>query len=136
MYLEKKFFLKLILISFQTKKNYTTFKAQLGLFFQKYETTFFKKFCIHIFFIVFCARLQNRTQKSYWKPNSSVLLSTSWILQLFIHFWAFLLLYTVFRDSEVCLVRCDSYGDFGYLTKDLKKLFEEKLVKEHIVLLL
>ena len=22
-----------------------------------------------------------------------------------------------FRDSEVCLERCDSYGDFGYLTK-------------------
>ena len=32
------------------------------------------------------------TQNSYWKPNSSVLLSTSWILKKFIHFWEFLLL--------------------------------------------
>ena len=23
-----------------------------------------------------------------------------------------------FRDSEVCLEKCDSYGDFSYLTKD------------------
>ena len=23
-----------------------------------------------------------------------------------------------FRDSQVCLERCDSYGDFGYLTKN------------------
>ena len=35
---------------------------------------------------------QLRTQKSYWKSNSSVLLSTSWILQIVINFLAFLLL--------------------------------------------
>ena len=42
----------------------------------------------------------------------------------------------VFRDSEVCLERYDSYGDFGYLTKKQTFIFEEKFVKEHIVLLL
>jgi hypothetical protein len=41
-----------------------------------------------------------------------------------------------FRDSEVCLERYDSYGDFGYLTKNKTFIFEEKFVKEHIVLLL
>jgi hypothetical protein len=41
-----------------------------------------------------------------------------------------------FRDSEVCLERYDSYVDFGYLTKNQIFLFEEKFVKEHIVLLL
>ena len=34
-----------------------------------------------------------------------------------------------FRDSEVCLERCDSYSDFGSLTKNLKKLFKDKFVK-------
>ena len=41
-----------------------------------------------------------------------------------------------FRDSEVCLERCDSYVGFGYLTKYQTFLFEEKFVKEHVVLLL
>jgi hypothetical protein len=41
-----------------------------------------------------------------------------------------------FRDSEVCLERYDSFGDFGYLTKNQTFLFEEKFVKEHVVLLL
>jgi hypothetical protein len=41
-----------------------------------------------------------------------------------------------FRDSEVCLERYDSYGVFGYLTKNQTFLFEEKFVKEHVVLLL
>jgi hypothetical protein len=60
------------------------------------------------------------------------------------HFWAFLLLCGIvsnnftmfFMDSEVCLERYDSYGDFGYLTKNQTFLFEEKFVKEHVVLLL
>ena len=47
------------------------------------------------------------------------------ILQMFIHFWAFLLfcslvsdiLTIIFRGSAVCLERCDSYGNFGYLKK-------------------
>ena len=34
-----------------------------------------------------------------------------------------------FRDSEVCLEIYDSYGDFGYLTKNQTFLFEEKFVK-------
>ena len=59
-------------------------------------------------------------------------------------FWAFLLLCSLvsymftmfFRDSEVCLERCDSYDDFGYKPKNLTFLIEEKFVKERIVLLL
>ena len=69
--------------------------------------------------------LQDRTHKSYWKQNTSVLLFTSRILQIVIHFWAFLLfcglvsnIFTfIFRDLEVCLERCDLYGDFGYLNE-------------------
>ena len=65
-------------------------------------------------------------------------------LQIFMHFLGFLLLcglvshiFTMsFRDSEVFLERCDSYGDFDYLTKNLTFLFKEKFVKEHVVLLL
>ena len=46
------------------------------------------------FFCVFCARVKDSTLKSYWKPNTSVILSTSCILPfLKIHFGAFLLLY-------------------------------------------
>ena len=46
-------------------------------------------------------------------------------------------IFTMFiRDSEVCLERYDSYGDFGYLTKNQAFLFEENFVKEHVVLLL
>ena len=41
-----------------------------------------------------------------------------------------------FRDSDVCLERYDSYGDFGYLTKNQTFLIEEKFVKEHTFLLL
>ena len=56
---------------------------------------------------------------------------------IFINFWAFLVLCSLvsnsltmfFRDSEVCLERCDSCGDFGYLTKNQIFLFEEKFVK-------
>ena len=48
--------------------------------------------------------------------------------------WAFLLLcglvsniFTMFfRYSELCLERCDSYGDFCYLIKNLTFLFKEK----------
>jgi hypothetical protein len=59
-------------------------------------------------------------------------------------FWEFLLLCSLvsniftmfFSDSEVCLERYNSYGDFGYLIKNQTFLFEEKFVKEHFVLLL
>ena len=48
------------------------------------------------------------------------------ILQFFVNFWAFLLLCglvsnmltTFFRGLEVCLERCDPYGNFGYLEKN------------------
>ena len=57
-----------------------------------------------------------------------------------IHFWAFFLpcglvsnVYTMFfSDSEICLERCDSYGDFGYFTKNQTFLIEEKFVKEDV----
>ena len=60
----------------------------------------------------------------------------------FIHFLPFLLLFglvanifkMLFRESEVCLDRCDSYGDFGYLTENQIFLFEEKFIKDHVVL--
>ena len=91
----------------------------------KPETTFTKEFCPKIFFYVFCAKLQDGTPTSYWKPNTSVLLYASWILNFFFHFWAFLLLCSLvshiftnfFRGSALCLERCDSYGNFGYLKK-------------------
>ena len=78
-----------------------------------------------------------KTQKSYWKPNSSVILSTSWILQIFVHFWSFLLLcglvstiFTMFfRDSEVCLEIYDWYGDFGYLTKKINIFIWREICK-------
>ena len=88
--------------------------------FKKSESTFSKQFCPNNFFYVFCAWFQNGTQKNYWKSNSSVILSTSLILQLFVHFWAFLLLcglvsnsFTMFfRVSEICLERaCCQYWD-------------------------
>ena len=34
-----------------------------------------------------------------------------------------------FRDSEVCLEIYDSYGDFGYLTKNQNIFFEEEFLK-------
>ena len=40
-----------------------------------------------------------------------------------------------FMGSEVCLERCDSYGNFGYLEKNQTFLFHENFVKEHSVLL-
>ena len=62
------------------------------------------------------------------------------LLSIFGHFstlqYSLEYFYNVFRDSEVCLERCDSYGDFGYLTKNQTFVFEEKFVKEHVVLLL
>ena len=128
MYLKKKrFFWKLIYISFKKEKVQYIFKAQLKQKFKNLRPHFQNSFVPTVFFYVFCARLQNGTQKSYWNPNSSVILSTSRILQFFVHFWAFLLLcgqvsniFTMFfRDSEVCLERYDSYGDFGYLSKKL-----------------
>ena len=138
MYLKKKFFWKVIKISF-TQRLF--FKVDLKhnckkKIEKKSETTFSKQFCPNIFY-VFCARLQNGTQKTYWKPNSSVILSTSWILQIFVNFWAFLLLcglvsniFTMFfRDSEVCMEGYDSKGDFGYLTKNLKYYWKRNLLK-------
>ena len=53
-----------------------------------FQNSFFLKF----FSNFFCAKVKYNTLKSYWKPNISVLLSASWILQIFIHFGAFLLL--------------------------------------------
>ena len=89
-----------------------------------------QKIFVSTFFYVFYAKLHDGTQKSYWKPNTSVLLSASWILQIFIHFGAFLLLCGLFSiifqknvmGSEVCLERCDSYGDFGF-KKRKKNIF-------------
>ena len=86
---------------------------------------------------MFWVRLPNGTQKSHWKLNSSVFLCTSWILKIVIHFWAFLLLcglvsnmFTMFfRDSEVCLEGCNSYGDFGYLIKKSKNFILRKICK-------
>ena len=145
MYFEKKkLFWKLIKISFQ--KNFFfklhlrhTWKLNLNIWDQIFQTVLSRQFFM---FFVLGSRIKHK--KCYWKPNSSVILSTSWILQIFIHFWAFLLLCSLlsniftmfFRDSEVCLERCDSYSDFGYLTKNQTFLFEEKFVKEHVVLLL
>ena len=122
----------------------STFKAQLRFFLKNLRPHFQNSFVPTCFFYVFSARLQKGTQKSYWKPNSSVILSTSWILQKKNHFWAFLLLcgllsiiFTMFfGDSEVCLEIYDSYGDFDYLTNNQTFLFKEKFVKEHTVLLL
>ena len=34
-----------------------------------------------------------------------------------------------FRDSEACLERYDSYGDFGYLTKNQKKIIWREICK-------
>ena len=121
-----KSFFKLILI--RLKKNKSTFKTQLRIFFSKNLRPLFKKSFVPTIWYVFCARLQNGTQKSYGKPNTSVLLSTLWILQIFIHLWAFLLLYGLvsnfftmfFRD---CLERCGANGDFGYITKNQTFLF-------------
>ena len=97
--------------------------AKLRDFFQNSETTFSKRFFLNFFFNVFCANLKERTPKNYWKLNTSVLLSTSWILQFFVHFGAFFLLCSlvsiiftiIVMGSEVCLERCDSYGNFGFL---------------------
>ena len=58
-------------------------------------------------------------------------LKKNYFLQILIDFWAFLLLYslvsniftTFFRDSEVCIERCNSYCNFGYLEKNPTFLF-------------
>ena len=136
----KYFFDRLLKLAIKNFFIQSTFKAHLKKKLKKSETTFSIQFCPEFSFYVFFARLQNRTQKSYWKPNSSVRLSTSWILQIFIHFWTFLLLcglvcniFTMFfRDLEVCLEKCDSYGDFCYLTKNQTFNFEEKFVNKKI----
>ena len=39
-------------------------------------------------------------------------------------------IFTIFvRDSEVCLERCDSYGNFGYLKKKKKKIILREFSK-------
>ena len=93
-------------------------------------------------FFMFYALGSGKEHKKYIKTEHQC--SFVWVLLILIPFWAFLLLcgqvvniFTMFfRDSEVCLEKCDSYGDFGYLTKNQKNLFEEKCVKENVVLLL
>ena len=73
---------------------------------------------------------------NYWKPNTSVLLSTWWILQIFIrlgHFCCFvanfLLYFTIFFiGSDVCLERYDSYGNFG-LKKNITNLILREFSK-------
>ena len=59
------------------------------------------------------------------------------VLSIFGQFCCFTIF---FRDSEVWLVRillrCDTYGHFGYLEKIKYFLFQEKLLREKIVFLL
>ena len=63
-------------------------------------------------------------------PLKKVVLNTNFTI-FFFNFWAFLLLgglvsniFTfLFRGSEVCLERFDSYGNFGYLEKNQTFLF-------------
>ena len=97
--------------------------ANLRIFFFNSETTFSKSFFLN-FVLCFCAKLKDRTlKKNYWKPKTSVLLSTSQSLQIRIHFGAFLQLCGLFYinkkkiGSEVCLERFHSYGDFGSFFK-------------------
>ena len=103
-----------------------------------FQNSFFSQF----FCYVFCAKLKDRTLKSYWKQNTSLLLFTSWILKKISNFGQFccfaayfLLLKKKIIGSEVCLERCDSYSDFGLL-KNQTFLFQDNFVKEHNVLLL
>ena len=45
--------------------------------------------------------------------------------------------FTIFvMGSEVCMERCDSYGNFGFKNKIEHFYFKRIFVKEHIVLLL
>ena len=95
-------------------------------FSQNSKTKFSKHFFLN-FFYVFWAKLKNRTLKSYWKPNTSVLLSTSYILQIIIHFGEFLLLWglvsIILTIFFMGVERCDSYGNFGYLKRNQTFLF-------------
>ena len=143
MYFEKKVFVKAILNKHLRKLFFQSrFKAKMKkkIWDHIFETVLSQQF--FFMFSVLGSRIEHT--KNYWKPNSNVILSTSWILQIFVHFGPFLLLcglvsniFTMFfRDSEVCLERYDSYGDFGCLTKNQTFSFEEKFVKQHGVLLL
>ena len=122
--LKKKLFWQLILHSLQNNFFFKVHLRQNWEFFSKIWDHSAKDFCLN-FFYVFYAKLHDGTQKSYWKPNTSVLLSASWILQFLIHFGAFLLLcglvsniFTIFfRGSAVCLARCDSYEYFVFFSK-------------------
>ena len=102
-------------------------------------TPHFQNSFFSTFFNVFCAKVEDGTLESYWKPNTSVLSSTSWILLIFIHFGAFLLLcglvsiyFTIFfMGSEVCLERCNFYGNLGLKKKSNNFILREFCKRTH-----
>ena len=140
MYVTKK--CKLFKISFE-KKMQCKFMAKFN-FFLKNLRPYLKKTVLSQAFVMFSLlSFRMEHQKSYWKRNTSVLLSASLILPFFVNFWAILLrcglgssiLSIFFRGVEVCLERCDSYGNFG-LKKSNIIIFRRIKKKEHTVLLL
>ena len=114
---KKSFFLKLISISFT--KNESTFKAQLRVSFKNMRPDFQNSF-VPTFYYVFCAMLKNETQKS------CVILSTSWILQFVIHFWAFLLLCGLLSNILLCFSGIHKYA-WKYVIHMVILAFQQKI---------
>ena len=111
--------------------------AELRIFFKILRPHFQNSFSQ--LFYIFCAKVKDTTLKSYWKPNTSVFLSTLWILSTFTHFGAFVLLWDLvsiiftifFMGSEVYLERCDSYDNFDLKQKFKKIIFREFCKRIH-----
>ena len=100
--------------------------------FSKIWEHIFYTVCSH-FFYVFCAKLQDGTQKS--QCNFVYIMN-------FTNFYPFLGIFTALRPSfyyflkkfwgsEVCLERCDSYGSFGYSNKKKKNILREICKRTH-----
>ena len=121
-------FFRITLISFQNNIFQSKSKAQLR-FFSKSETTFTKQLCPN-FFMFSVLGFKKENKKAIENRAAVYFCLNHEFLGIFDIFTMF------FRDSEKRLEGCDSYGDFGCLTKNQTVLFEEKFVNEHIVLLL
>ena len=96
----------------------------------KFWDQIFKTVYFH-FFYVFCAKLKDKTLKAIENRTPVFSCLHHEFYKFFIHFGAFLLLCGLvsiiftnfFMGLELCLERCDTYGNFG-LKKNIFFLWE------------
>ena len=85
---------------------------------------FFSKICYHIFKTVFFQLYVFLCQAPEWYTKKLLKTEHQCTFVYIMNFYKLLSIFTMFfRDTELCLERCDSYGGFGYLTKSQTFLF-------------